>query len=82
MPATTTPLRIQLSQAKSISAILRAPATPLACLVFAHGPGAGMNHPFMSDMASALAERRIASRRFQFARRQATLRGRLPPASN
>lgn len=37
-----------------------------ACLVFAHGAGAGMHHAFMAAMATGLAERSIASLRFQF----------------
>lgn len=37
-----------------------------ACYVFAHGAGAGMNHPFMSTVADGLAGRGVASLRFQF----------------
>jgi len=35
--------------------------------VFAHGAGAGMTHPFMTAVANELAERGIASLRYQFA---------------
>jgi uncharacterized protein len=35
-------------------------------LVFAHGAGAGMRHPFMERTASQLAARGIATLRFQF----------------
>jgi uncharacterized protein len=37
-----------------------------ACFVFAHGAGAGMMHPFMSAFAVGLAQRRIATLRYQF----------------
>ena len=66
MKHTVTPLRITLSSGSVISAVLRQPEGPQACYVFAHGAGAGMNHPFMADMAAALEERGIATLRFQF----------------
>ena len=34
--------------------------------VFAHGAGAGMNHPFMARAAAAMSARGIASHRFDF----------------
>jgi hypothetical protein len=34
--------------------------------VFAHGAGAGMAHPFMAAVAAGLAERKIATLRYQF----------------
>ena len=43
------------------------PAKPQACYVFAHGAGAGMTHPFMEHVAQGLAERGIATLRYQFA---------------
>ena len=49
-----------------VSALLDRPADPRAALVLAHGAGAGMNHPFMSAVASGLAERGIATLRYQF----------------
>jgi len=36
------------------------------CLVFAHGAGAGMEHPFMSAIADGLLERGMATLRYQF----------------
>lgn len=48
------------------SVLLEAPAGARACYVFAHGAGAGMNHAFMAALAKALAERGIASLRFNF----------------
>lgn len=37
-----------------------------ALYVVAHGAGAGMHHPFLEGMAAALAERAIATLRYQF----------------
>ena len=39
---------------------------PRACTVLAHGAGAGMTHPFMAAIANGLAERGIATLRYQF----------------
>jgi predicted alpha/beta-hydrolase family hydrolase len=50
----------------SVSALLVTPPTPLACYVLAHGAGAGMTHPFMSAVAAELAQRGIATLRYQF----------------
>jgi uncharacterized protein len=50
----------------SVSALLIAPADAQACYVFAHGAGAGMAHPFMEALAGELAQRGIASLRYQF----------------
>ena len=67
MPAfAPTPLRIALDASDSVSALLTAPADPHAGYVFAHGAGAGMGHRFMEDVAQGLAERGIASLRYQF----------------
>ena len=66
MKASVTPLRIPLSSGTSISGVLSQPEAPRACFVFAHGAGAGMNHPFMADLSAALAARGIATLRFQF----------------
>lgn len=46
--------------------LLLAPPKSEALLVMAHGAGAGMRHPFMEDMVKLLAERRIATARFEF----------------
>jgi predicted alpha/beta-hydrolase family hydrolase len=42
------------------------PARARCCYVLAHGAGAGMAHPFMAAVADELAERSIATLRFQF----------------
>jgi len=49
-----------------VSALLLAPAGAWAMLALAHGAGAGMRHPFMDDVARALAGRGIATLRYQF----------------
>ena len=46
--------------------LLDAPGDPVACYVLAHGAGAGMRHPFMAAAAKGLAERGIATLRYQF----------------
>ncbi|MGK7867670.1 alpha/beta hydrolase family protein [Falsiroseomonas sp. E2-1-a20] len=59
-------MKIQVDNAHSVSALLTAPPQPVACLVLAHGAGAGMIHPFMAAVAEGLLARRIATLRFQF----------------
>jgi predicted alpha/beta-hydrolase family hydrolase len=46
--------------------LLDAPDDPVACYVLAHGAGAGMKHPFMAAVAQGLAQRRVATLRYQF----------------
>lgn len=46
--------------------LLDAPKNPIACYVLAHGAGAGMKHPFMAAVAKGLADRNIATLRYQF----------------
>jgi uncharacterized protein len=66
MPSRATPLKIPLAAGATTSGLLDVPASAEACYVFAHGAGAGMNHPFMAAVAGGLAERRVATLRFQF----------------
>jgi hypothetical protein len=60
------PLAIELGGGVQVSGLLQMPAQAYACYVMAHGAGAGMRHPFMAAVASGLAERRIATLRYQF----------------
>ncbi len=64
----TQALRIAIGDgaASSVSALLRVPADAWAGYVFAHGAGAGMQHAFMAGFAGGLAERGIATLRYQF----------------
>jgi hypothetical protein len=59
-------LTIETGSAGSVSALLTKPSRAKACFVFAHGAGAGMNHPFMATVAAGLAERGFATLRYQF----------------
>ena len=60
------PVSIAGEQAGRTSGLLQVPSRAVACYVLAHGAGAGMNHPFLASMATELAERAIATLRFQF----------------
>jgi predicted alpha/beta-hydrolase family hydrolase len=59
-------LEIPVGHATSVSALLIRPPQARACFVFAHGAGAGMTHPFMQAVATGLAERGVATLRYQF----------------
>lgn len=50
----------------SVSGLLWAPPLARACYVLAHGETDGMNHPFMGSVAAGLADRGIATLRYQF----------------
>lgn len=59
-------LKIRIDGNSAVSGILMAPSNCIACYVFAHGAGAGMQHRFMSDTAEGLADRGVATLRYQF----------------
>lgn len=60
-------LTLRLDGGETVSGRLDAVAGPhVAVYVFAHGAGAGMDHPFMADIAAGLVERGIATLRYQF----------------
>lgn len=59
-------VNISIDDAHSVSALLLAPPKARACYVLAHGAGAGMRHPFMASVAEGLAERGVATLRYQF----------------
>jgi uncharacterized protein len=59
-------VRIAVGQGGTVSGLLEAPDGARACLVLAHGAGAGMSHPFMAAVADGLSARRVASLRYQF----------------
>src|SRR5882757_9676711 len=57
---------IDAGKAGAVSALLIRPDAARACYVLAHGAGAGMRHASMEVIASGLAERGIATLRYQF----------------
>jgi hypothetical protein len=57
---------IKVEGGETVSGLYLAPAKPIACYVFAHGAGAGMTHPFMEAVSEGLAERSVATLRYQF----------------
>ncbi len=63
----TIALSIHVSQTVGeVSAMVTLPVEPTAVYVFGHGAGAGMHHPFMESMATALAHRQIVVLRYNF----------------
>ena len=73
-------LTIEVGKSASVSALLTRPQRARACFVFAHGAGAGMNHPFMAAVAAGLAERGIATLRYQFPYMEKASKRPDPPA--
>jgi predicted alpha/beta-hydrolase family hydrolase len=59
-------LTIEVGRTGHVSALLVRPQAARACYVLAHGAGAGMTHRFMEEVASGLADRDIATLRYQF----------------
>src|SRR6266849_2388559 len=60
------PVTVTVDDAVRVSGLLQAPPRARACYVLAHGAGAGMAHPFMAAVAAGLAQRDIATLRYQF----------------
>ncbi len=59
-------LKFAVGSKERVSALLMRPKDARACYVFAHGAGAGMRHAAMEAIAAGLAERGIATLRYQF----------------
>ena len=57
---------IDVDDDRRVSGLLQPSVRPQCCYVLAHGAGAGMAHAFMASVAAALAERSIATLRYQF----------------
>jgi len=72
--------RIETADQASVSALLLRPLQARACYVFAHGAGAGMTHPSMETIAAGLAERGIATLRYQFPYMEKASKRPDPPA--
>ena len=62
----TRELKLDIERIGTVSALLANPAKARACYVLAHGAGAGMRHAFMEQVAAGLAQRGIATLRFNF----------------
>ena len=60
------PVTILVNDTQRVSGLLQVPPQAGACYVLAHGAGAGMSHPFLAAMANGLAERGVATLRYQF----------------
>jgi len=71
---------ISVSETQQVSGLLQRAGSGRACLVLAHGAGAGMNHPFMAAIANDFAERGIATLRFQFPYMEQRAKRPDPPA--
>ena len=57
---------ITVDKERRVSGLLQVPVKARACYVVAHGAGAGMTHPFLAAIAKGLAERGVATLRYQF----------------
>lgn len=57
-----------------VSALLMEPEDPRWLYILAHGAGAGMRHPFLEKISRALAERGVATFRYQFPNMEAGTR--------
>lgn len=60
------PVSIIVADGESVSGLWQAPEHPKACLVLAHGAGAGMNHRSMAAIADGLERLGVATLRYQF----------------
>jgi predicted alpha/beta-hydrolase family hydrolase len=59
-------LTLAIDETCRVTALFHLPPAATACFVLAHGAGAGMEHPSMTAVAAELADRSIATLRFQF----------------
>jgi len=59
-------ISIAIEGADPVSGLWMAPAGVTSCLALAHGAGAGMTHRSMAAIADGLAERGVATLRYQF----------------
>ena len=66
MTAKATELKLDIDRIGKVSAILMQPNNARACYVLAHGAGTDMQHASMHKIAVGLAERGIATLRFNF----------------
>lgn len=62
----TKKIEIKVADTQIVSGLLHVPPRAESCYVLAHGAGAGMAHPFLAAVAAELAERGVATLRYQF----------------
>jgi len=60
------PISIPIRDGEAVSGLWLAPKEPRACLVLAHGAGAGMSHRSMIAIAEGLSRLGVATLRYQF----------------
>ncbi|MBR1218918.1 dienelactone hydrolase family protein [Bradyrhizobium sp. U87765 SZCCT0131] len=60
------PVSIAVDDVTTVSGLLQASPRSRALYVLAHGAGAGMTHAFMAAVANELADRDVATLRYQF----------------
>src|SRR5688572_22987284 len=60
------PVTVHIDGEQRVSALLQAPQGARLCYVLAHGAAVGMRHRSMAETAAGLAERGIATFRYQF----------------
>jgi predicted alpha/beta-hydrolase family hydrolase len=60
------PVTVDIDGTRSVSGLLREVEQPQALMVLAHGAGAGMGHPFLCAVSEGLADRQVATLRYQF----------------
>ena len=63
---TPEPVAIDLGEDRAVSGLWMKPGDAAAVLVLAHGAGAGMTHKSMTAIAEGLAQRRVATLRYNF----------------
>jgi predicted alpha/beta-hydrolase family hydrolase len=80
MPTDAQELTLAVDAAHRVSALLIAPPRALACYVLAHGAGAGMRHASMEAVARELADRSVATLRYQFPYMEQGTKRPNPPA--
>jgi uncharacterized protein len=79
-PPDSTALTLTVNTDVQVSALLVMPPEAWGLVVLAHGAGAGMQHAFMSEVASGLAGKGLATLRYQFPYMEAGRKRTDPPA--
>jgi predicted alpha/beta-hydrolase family hydrolase len=73
-------IKIEIDETTTVSGLWQTPSSARACLVLAHGAGAGMTHKSMTATADGLAARGVATLRYQFPYMERGSRRPDPPA--